>query len=55
MVVEQVSSIVLTQSAEQPHQWEITTGDEETDQDPVDYLLGLSRDFFASIKELGLI
>lgn len=55
VVVEQVSSIVLTQSAEQPHQWEITTGDEETDQDPVDYLLGLSRDFFASIKELGLI
>lgn len=55
VVVEQVTSIVLTQSADQPHQWEITTGDQETDQDPIDYLLGLSRDFFASIKELGLI
>lgn len=55
VVVEQVSSIVLSQSAESPHEWQISTGDLETDNDPIDHLLSVSRELFASIKDLGLM
>lgn len=54
VVVDQVSSLKLAWDAETPHEWEITVGDPNAIDDPLNHALGKIKDAFAALHDLGV-
>ena len=55
VVVERVSSLKLAWDAVKPHEWQITTGDMETNEDPLEHLLKRIKDTTGALHDLGVI
>lgn len=55
VVVEQVTELTLSATEDTPHEWVITTGDPETDADPIEYLIGRVSQLFEAAHDLGVI
>ena len=55
VVVDQVSSLKLSWDADTPHEWEITVGDPNVVDDPLNHALGKIKDAFAAMHDLGVL
>ena len=54
-VVEQVKELKLSWGADTPHEWEITVGDPNDVEDPVEHALERIREVTGAIHDLGVI
>ena len=54
-VVEQVKELKLAWGADAPHEWEITVGDPNDVEDPVEHALERIREVTGAIHDLGVI
>lgn len=54
-VVEQVKELKLSWGADSPHEWEITVGDPNDIEDPVEHALERIREVTGAIHDLGVI
>ena len=55
VVVEQVAQLRLSWAADKPHEWQITTGDADAVEDPVEHAIGKVKDAMTAIKDLGVM
>ena len=55
VVVDQVSSLKLSWDATTPHEWEITVGDPNAIDDPLNHALGRIKELVAAVHDLGVI
>lgn len=55
VVVDQVSSLKLSWDESSPHEWEITVGDPDAVDDPLDHALGRIKEMFGAVHDLGVV
>lgn len=55
IAVDQVTDLTLSWDADKPHEWDVTVGDADTDQDPVDWVIGQVKETFGAIHDLGVL
>jgi hypothetical protein len=55
IAVDQVTDLTLSWDAETPHEWSATVGDPDTDQDPVDWVIGQVKEGAGALHDLGVL
>lgn len=55
IAVDQVTDLTLEWDAETPHEWSATVGDPDTDQDPVDWVIGQIKEGAGALHDLGVL
>lgn len=55
IAVDQVTDLTLSWDAETPHEWAAIVGDPDTDQDPVDWVIGQIKEGAGALHDLGVL
>lgn len=55
IAVDQVTDLTLEWDADTPHEWSATVGDPDTDQDPVDWVIGQIKEGAGALHDLGVL